>query len=163
MLLRKGTLAIAFATILGLVTSVWPQSEYAPAVAPTTGTLVFNFTVTLKSALPKNSVLVCNAGATVSEVGPSISQRATGFGTISGTTGTCKVTLPYSWALATASTDKISLSYSAEVDYLYQATASNGTLAAAQLVAMDRVSESLALISVPLNGATTTEAISATL
>jgi len=156
-------LATVFATVIGFAAPLWAQNaEFAP-VAPTTGTFVFNFTVTLKSTLPKNSVLVCNATATVSEAGPNINQKATGIGSVSGTTGTCKITMPYSWALATAATDKVLLNYSVEVDYALQVTATNGTTTTAQLVQVDKVSENLGQISVPLNGATTTEAVSATI
>lgn len=152
----------AFLAILGLATLLWAQSnDFAPAsVSPTTGTFDFTFTVTISSTLPKNSILVCSASALVSEAGPAISQKATGIGTVSGTTGTCKITMPYSWALATPTTDKVALSYTVEADYVYQATATNGATVGTELVPLDKVGENLATISVPLSGATTNEAVS---
>jgi hypothetical protein len=154
------TCAVVLMTALLLSQS----SEFAAAaVTPTTGTFVVNFTVGLKSTLPKNSVLVCAVSALVSEAAPGISQKATGVGTISGSTGTCKITMPYSWALATPTTDKVGVSYSVEIDYGLQVTATNGTTTVAQPITLDRVGENLGTINVPLNGATTTESVSATL
>ncbi len=62
---------------------------------------------------------------------------------------TCTVSMPYSWVLATESTDKIALSYKAEVDYGYEFTASNGTATSVQLASSDKVTGSLTSISVP--------------
>ena len=152
-------LGVASITILGFAAQLKAQNAEFAAAA-TTGTFVFTFSVTISSTLPKNSVLVCSASAAVSEAGPNISQKATGVGTISGTTGTCKVTMPYSWALATPTTDKVVLSYTVEADYGLQVTASNGTSVTVQPVVLDKVGENLANISVPLNGATTNESVS---
>ena len=152
------------ATILGLAASVCAQNaEFAP-VTPTTGTLVFNFTITASSAVPKNGVVVCTANASVNESsGQNITQKATGIATLSGGKWLCKASMHYSWALATPTSDKVSLSYSAEIDYALQVTATNGTTTVAEAVALDKVNENLSSISVPLNGATTTETVSSTI
>jgi hypothetical protein len=156
--------AVVCATVIGLAAPLCAQNaEFAP-VALTTGTLVFNFTITASSAVPKNGVVVCNANATVFESsGQNISQKATGIATLSSGKWLCKASMPYSWALATAATDKVALSYSAEVDYALQVTATNGTTTVAVPISLDKVNENLGSISVPLNGATTTEAVSATI
>ena len=151
------------AMVIGLAAPLLAQNaEFAPA-ALTNGAFVFNFTITASSAVPKNGVVVCNAIAGVSEAGQSISQKATGIATLSGGKWLCKASTPYSWALATATSDKVFLSYSVEIDYALQVTATNGTTTVAVPVALDKVNENLASISVPLNGATTTETVSTTI
>ena len=37
------------------------EGELPPPVTPTTGTLVFKFTITMKSTLPENAILICSA------------------------------------------------------------------------------------------------------
>jgi hypothetical protein len=152
------------ATFIGLAAPLWSQNaEFAP-VAPTTGTLVFNFTITASSAVPRNGVVVCNANASVNESsGQSVLQKATGIATLSGGKWLCKASMPYSWALATATSDKVFLNYSVEIDYGLQVTATNGTTTVAVPISLDKVNANLGPISVPLNGATTTETVSATI
>jgi hypothetical protein len=143
-----------------------PDAEL-PAVAPTTGTLVFKFTISRKSALPKNSVISCSAGAFVSQSsGFSTTEKAGAVATpVSGTTYTCTSTINYSWPLSSPTTDKISFSnVHANIDYGYQVTATNGTAILVEpVVGRDANPSSLPSISVPANGATTTEDISITL
>jgi len=156
--------AVVCATVILVAAPLWSQTAEFATVAPTTGTFVFNFTITASSTVPKNGVVVCNATASLSETGgQSIVQKATGVATLSGGKWLCKASMPYSWALATASSDKVALGYSVEIDYALQVTATNGTTTAAEIVSLDHVSENLGLISVPLSGATTTEAVSATI
>ncbi len=57
--------------------------------------------------------------------------------------------MPYSWALATAGSDKVILSCRVEVDYRYEFTASNGTGTAVQLASSNQVNENLATIRSP--------------
>lgn len=135
-----------------------------PPVAATTGKFVFTFTVTVSSTVPTNGVVVCEAIASVNESsGQSIQQTAVGIVTPSGGKATCTATMPHAWTLASASSDKVILSYKVELDYGYQVTASNGTSTGVQLVSSDKVTENLATISVPLNGATTNESVTATI
>jgi len=162
MIVNTRVFAAVCATIIGLAAPLCAQNaEFAPVV-PTTGTFVFNFTITASSTVPKNGVVVCNATASLTETGgQSIVQKATGVATLSGGKWLCKASMPYSWALATASSDKVLLGYSVEIDYALQVTATNGTTTAAEIVSLDHVSENLGFISVPLSGATTTETVSA--
>jgi hypothetical protein len=147
--------------VLGLTTSVFAQEANAVAAATTTaaGKLVFTFTVTIDdTTIPKGGVLVCTATATVE----GYTQKV--IGTVSAVIGknTCTATMPYSWVLATESTDKISLTYAAEIDYGYEFTASNGTATDVQLASFDKVTGSLASISVP-TVTSTSIAVSATI
>jgi hypothetical protein len=137
----------------------------APPVAPTTGTLVLKLTLSVKSTIPKNAVIACSGnGSVFDSSGFSADEHGSGIAKlVSGTTYSCTVTLPYSWPLASASTDKISLSYSASIDYGYQVTATNGTAIVVEPVSARNTNQSFGSISVPVNGATTTENISATI
>lgn len=71
--------------------------------------------------------------------------------------------MPYHWELETPASDKIVLSYKVEVDYGVELTAENGTASTVELASSDKVTESLASISVPVDGATTSEAVAVTL
>jgi hypothetical protein len=134
------------------------------AVTPTTGTLVYKFTVTLKSPLPKNALVICSAGGAVIETSYSANEQGFGIATLeSGDTYICSVSMPYSWQLHTASTDKIVLSYKAETYEAIQVTAANGTGTTVMSTAGRASSQTIAEIPVPANGATTTEAVSVTL
>jgi hypothetical protein len=136
----------------------------AAAAAPTTGKFVFTFTVSISSTLPKNAAVVCTAYASVSESGgQSITQAATGIATPSGGKATCTAIMPYYWELVTPSADKIVLSYHVEVDYGVEITAANGTGTLVQLASSDKVTENLGSRSVPADGTTTDEAVSAIL
>jgi len=146
---------------LGLAASAFAQEANAVPAATTTATgkLVFTFTVTINSKIPTHGILVCTATASVE----GYTQKAIGIlGTPASGTNTCTANMPYSWVLATESTDKISLSYAAEVDYGYEFTASNGTDTDVQLASSDKVNGSLTSISVP-TAASTTVAVSATI
>jgi hypothetical protein len=138
----------------------------ASAVAPTTGTLTFKFTLTVKSPVPKNSVIACKGVALVGETsGYSTEEDATGIATfVSGNTYTCTATINYSWPLTSASTDKVSLEADVSINYGLQVTASNGTSNVVTLFTTRSVHPNFApSISVPLNGASTTEAFNLTL
>lgn len=160
-------LLAVFAAILGLSSPVWAQSSNSitPATTPTTGKFVFNFTLTLSSTVPKNGLIVCTAFASVfeSSSGQSISENAAGIATLSGGKWSCTATMPYSWLLANPQTDTVTLSYKAELADGLQVTATNGTMTAVVPFSIRKVNQNIASISVPLNGATTTEAVSSTL
>jgi len=92
-------------------TPATPEDEDAlAATAPTFGTLVFNITITVKSAGLGTIRCVANASVndrsltgflTYTELG---SATATG----SGSTRTCTVTIPYSWPILAPTGDTIS-------------------------------------------------------
>ncbi|MGC1964006.1 MAG: hypothetical protein WA676_14820, partial [Candidatus Sulfotelmatobacter sp.] len=70
-------------------------------------------TITLKTALPKGGTIACTVGAdAVSDnetTGAAVGyvESATGIATVSGSTATCKVNIPYSWVLFTPATTVI--------------------------------------------------------
>lgn len=139
------------------------DAEALPPVAPTTGDFVFNITITLKSAIPKNGVIGCSAKANVNESsGFSSTESGFGLATGSGTTRTCSVTIPYSWLLTSASSDSVFLNYEAFIGEGVQINATNGTGNLVEITGRDS-KQTLAPIKVPANGATTTETISMTL
>jgi hypothetical protein len=78
-----------------------------------TGTITVTLTITVKST----SLTVFNCSAEVSNednisVSPrGYSESATATATGTGTTRTCKMTIPYSWSLATHSSDSMTTSY----------------------------------------------------
>jgi hypothetical protein len=86
-----------------------------PPVATFTGTLNLTITVTIKSV--GITSVFCSMNTSVTDAPTTISPRffdesnsVTASGT--GTTRTCKLSIPYSWALATQSSDSMVTSYS---------------------------------------------------
>jgi hypothetical protein len=131
--------------------------EAAPPPATTifTGSIVMNFTITVSTVFASTTPIACigeagllDAGSTnnILEVGGSTVTRGT------GTTVTCSVTIPYSWSLASASTDKVRLSYAVLAPFAFTQTTSFPNREGAQ---------SLGTIAVPVSGTITTETIKA--
>ena len=118
-----------------------------------TGEIVYKMTITIKSTIPTTSTIICDGTATTFDASSGVShtESASEAATRSGSTATCTVTIPYSWALASASSDSVTLGY--------DVTASGGTTGL-----VGRVSEhTLVAIHVPANGATTTETVAVTI
>jgi hypothetical protein len=143
--------------------AVAQDAEVLPAVTPTTGELVFNFTITVKSTVPKNAVIVCQGFAFVNESGFSAQENALSLATGTGATRTCSVKIFYSWLLASPSTDSVNLSYKTRIADGVQITATNGTDTSVVTSEARGSNQTIAPIKVPANGATTTETISVTL
>jgi hypothetical protein len=120
------------------------------ATAPTTGKLVFTFTVTISSTTLTTAAVSCTLEAYVIGATDNYIESAAAAATGTGASRTCTVTLPYSWILTTAATDTISLSYDVE--------AINTTSGAYRDSA-----HSPAAIKVPATGTTTTETYAVTL
>lgn len=140
------------------------QDALPATVTPTTGEFVFNFTLTVKSTIPKNAVIGCSAHVSVGETAYAASEMATGIAKlVSGTTYSCSATIPYSWLLSTPTSDSVSITYGTALQYGYQATATNGTATAVEPLSARDSQHSAASIKVPANGATTTEAIAITM
>ncbi|MBV9302916.1 MAG: hypothetical protein JOY62_04200 [Acidobacteriaceae bacterium] len=126
----------------------------APPASPTTGTFVFNITITIKSSIPTSDTIVCTATADTDDVssGRFMDEEASVAAKRTGNTATCSVTIPYSWPLSSASSDTVGLSYEVEA---FSSTTTG---------ALTRLStQSLPSIKVPANGATTTETIASTI
>lgn len=92
-----------------------PDLMENPAVTTTyTGTIEVTVTVTLKTPLPTGDKVACSVDAIASSdntLNPLASvtydEIATSNATVSGSTATCKVNIPYSWVLLTPSTTVI--------------------------------------------------------
>jgi hypothetical protein len=88
----------------------------SPAATTTyTGTIEVTVTITLKTALPSGDKVACNVGAVASsesEASPfttiAYDESAISTASVSGSTATCKVNIPYSWVLLTPSTTVLS-------------------------------------------------------
>jgi hypothetical protein len=147
------------------------QSDLAaelPAVVPTTGTLVFKFTITSKTAIPKNGGIYCRVivGVNGESSGYSPTEKGTGIAAlVSGNTYTCTATVNYSWLLASPSTDKIVVgNEDVGVLFGYQFTATNTVGTIVDMVpGRESIQTTVAPFSVPANGVTTTENVSITL
>ena|ERR1700678_693692 len=86
--------------------------ELIDAAAATTtysGTIETTVTITLKTALPTGGTISCAVGAAAisenetTDAVVAFSESATSIATVSGSTATCKVSIPYSWVLFTPS------------------------------------------------------------
>ncbi|MGA2857119.1 MAG: hypothetical protein ABSE40_09625 [Candidatus Sulfotelmatobacter sp.] len=88
------------------------SADLSNTTATTTfsGTIEATITITLKTALPKGDVIVCSVDALASSISETTDAAVTyddsaaSTATVSGSTATCKVNIPFSWALQTAST-----------------------------------------------------------
>ncbi len=188
MKLSKVVLVLAFATMLG--GTAWSQianpgsrpeilgylnpanNSFRPmymqpignpaVVSVATGKIVTNFTITVASVLPSTVPITCGVSATVEDVNNStftitnsIFEQASVIATRNGTTSAkCTVTIPYSWNLSNRATDKVDLSYTINAF-------SNSTTAGS--VVLRTSSQTIGAISIPVNGATTTETVNATI
>jgi hypothetical protein len=145
---------------------VHAEPETTPA--PITGKYVLTFTITIASTFPAKSVIVCAADILAASIndttgaGVTYEEIATTDVTLAGTTATCKVTVPYSWAIPAASgsvQNQVSGTYSVTV--LDPATTSI-TLASVEGL-RSSTGDLLIPTTVPAHGATTSETVDVTL
>jgi hypothetical protein len=123
------------------------------------GKFVFNFTITVDSTIASTNKIACFAGASVTgdtTTTEIVDAAATAVTRGTGTTVKCTVTVPYSWKLASSSTDKVNLSYTVSSPGSFALTPET-------LYPNRQGGQSLGTIKVPLNGTTTTETITATM
>ncbi len=139
------------------------DGDEVPATAATTGTLTFSFTITVKSTVPKNAVITCQATAIASDPAGGFTEEGGAVATGSGATRTCTVVIPYSWNLTTPTKDSISLATSASMEYGYEVTATNGTATLVVPAVLRTSGQPLGVIAVPANGASTTKTVAVTL
>jgi hypothetical protein len=87
-----------------------PMAHVVPdaGITPTTGTYEVTFDIAIDSSFPAKSTIVCSiAIIQISEsAAGAISHQETSTSTVSlsGKTATCKVNLPYSWAIPASTT-----------------------------------------------------------
>jgi hypothetical protein len=138
-----------------------PAVEQSDAEPPATvtygGKFVFKFTITVAATISATAKIACTASADVTDINGAsynfFDETASALATRSGTTATCTVNIPYSWKLASGGSDMVSLSY---------VISAPSEISTATDAYPNRISSaSLTSIKVPLNGATTTETITA--
>lgn len=91
------------------------QDEAPPATSTFTGKIVASFTITVDSTIASTTKIGCNISASLEDTATLnfiVEEAGSAVARGSGSTVTCTATIPYSWKLGSASTDKISLSYS---------------------------------------------------
>ena len=130
----------------------------AIAAATTTfnGKFVVAFNINVQSNVPSTYKIGCQVSATVLDVGSgnTILESAMVVATRSGTTATCTVTIPYSWGLASAATDKVMLNYLITSPVMATATTALPSRTSSQGIGQ---------IAVPANGSTTNKSVNATI
>lgn len=93
------------------------------STSPTTGTVELTLTISLKTALPKGGTVVCEAS--LSAVSENLSnftiidwdEEGYSVATVSGSTATCTVNVPYSWVIP-ANSSTVSNTFSG--DYMVE-------------------------------------------
>jgi hypothetical protein len=117
------------------------------------GTITVTLTITVKSSGLTNFSCTAEVGVNddVATSARGYVESATAVATGSGSTRTCKLTIPYSWSLATQPTDSMTVSYGAV-----------GT-AASTLTSRTSGLSPLSTQKVPANGATTSLSAAVTL
>jgi hypothetical protein len=137
-----------------------PVSEDAIAegTVTITGTFVFNFSITLDTPVPSGDIVACYASADtyddIRETG--LDESASVQASVKGSTASCKVTIPYSWLMASPSSDTIELGYTIVI---VNPSATLGLEAATR----DSSHSINPAFPVPASGTTTTVSISATI
>lgn len=145
---------------------VFPETAAAAAAAaaPVTGTFVAKFTIKLVTAVPSGSEVLCELNANLFEentttgtISNEIEEAAAAKATVSGSTASCNVSIPYSWNLATPASDTVSLGY-----YLYIVNPT-GVNESAITRSSTQYLPGAGSIKVPASGTTTTYTVSSTL
>lgn len=150
----------------GIFQPVRPAAESEPVTATTeTGELIVKFTITVKTAMPKNSVIGCSGNANTGDAAGSYEEHASAIATlVSGSTYTCSSIIHYSWLLDTPTTDPVGITGGASIQYGYQATAFNGSDTVVVPTELRSIVPGIpSLKSVPANGLTTTINVNVTL
>ena len=126
------------------------ESDDEAPITPTTGKFVLNLTVTLQSTFPTTEVFSCGLSASTFDVASTLSfiEEEQVAAKKVGNTLTCAITLPYSWALTSPTSDTVGVAYSVN--------AVNGTAGLPSRLAEHGVAN----IKVPPNGTTTTYTLS---
>jgi hypothetical protein len=130
------------------------QDGEPPALTTFGGKFAVNFTITVSSAISSSAKIACAASASLEGVSTLnfILENATVVATRTGSTATCTVDIPYSWKLGSGSSDKVTLTY--QITAPIEASGSS--------VLPSRLSEqAIGTISIPANGSTTMETVTA--
>lgn len=140
------------------------QPLMRPAVSPNafstfTGQFVINFTIAVSSAIAGTQPITCGVDASVIDENRTfsnyVSESASAIAAHSGNFAKCRVAFAYSWRLANAKTDTVTLSY-----YISTYVTSTPTL---KQLSSRNASQWIDVLPIPANGSTTTKSVSATL
>jgi hypothetical protein len=131
------------------------------AISVATGKIVTSFTITVSSAIPLTTPILCYVSASVTDQNTTtfmilneILDSATVNATRTAGTAKCTVTIPYSWILSDRTTDQVQLGY--------EISANINTTTPSALINRDSL-QTFGIIAIPANGATTTKSVSATI
>jgi len=143
----------------GAFTPLQAASEDAEPAATTTaaGEFVFTITITVKSTVPKNAVIGCDASVATADAltGLYYDEHGSAVATGSGGTRTCVVTIPYSWILTTPTTsDSVTMAYDVTLIERYEATATNGTATIVEGIPLRSTGHDLTTIKLPTASST---------
>lgn len=130
-----------------------PVAEVEPqAQATYTGILSMKFVITIKSSIPQDWTIYCTQTASVIDVGGlAYTNNKVVAASRSGNTASCLINMPYSWLLNGAGGSVYST-------YMVSAYASTTALSG-----MNDATGTLAPITIPANGATTSRTVNVTL
>jgi hypothetical protein len=132
-----------------------PSEEARAAITPTTGKFVVNVTIQVSSALPTNAVIACVVSAGVDDTtSGAFANVVIASATRSGNTATCTLNMPYSWDLANASKDMVSLELEVGADV---GKAGSNSLSG------ESFKSPLMTLKVPATGTTTTQNVTTTI
>jgi hypothetical protein len=127
------------------------QPDAVPAVTPTTGTFVFNVTMSVSASLPTTAVIVCIVTGGVDDLTSGAFSNAVGVtAKRTGSSATCTVNVPYSWDLANPTKDT--------VDMDLEVSATVGTFGSDSFYEESFTAPAITM-KVPANGTTTTKTI----
>jgi hypothetical protein len=128
-------------------------TTHTPSSTTYTGTIEAEFTITIDSTGLPTSKMACGVNTSLNDSGNTFKEFSEVLATVSGSTATCTVKVPYSWTLSTAPTDTIYITY---------VVVSPTTLPTTN-TAPGRECQREVTIAVPANGATTTEIVDLTI
>jgi hypothetical protein len=116
------------------------------------GTWNINLTLEVYTKPASGDIIVCEATLDVNDTYPSFGFEETGTAqaTVSGTAGSCNVSIPYLWYLSTPTKDMVTVSYTVSLFHMFTI----GTVTTANI---SRVSSHIIeVVAIPANGSTTT-------
>jgi hypothetical protein len=128
--------------------------ELLPPLTTYTGKFVVNFTITISSAVPTGDTIACDVDVIVIDAAGDLTDDLSVAATRSGSTATCSVTLPYSWAVTSASDT---------VYVAYDVSAPPQPLVSSSTFPRRYSAHPIAKITVPATGATTTYTVTPTI
>lgn len=112
-----------------------PDLSVAPdaTVAPVAGTLTVTLHITIKSAIPSGDKVGCTASLVALESSSTgtaaYTESVSSYASVSGSTATCVLTIPHSWAFAAATTTTVQSLTGSYAAIIFNPTATTATAA----------------------------------